>query len=128
MSQEEALFEEILAQTCDRTLVWTQLSRRDYSEFILNAHQVTRIYHAPFKRNGADYQLVLVEKKEDEGEFFVSRLDGLRIELLVLDADKLIITLSEQYLRRGKMLVLLGAVSSRCDLSAKLFRQQARSA
>jgi len=128
MSQHEALFNEILAQTCDRTLAWTQLSRREYAEFILNAHQVTRIYEAPFQRGGSNYQLVLVAKKEDDGGFFRSKLDGYRIELLILEDDKLIITLSEQYLPREDMLVLLGAVASRCDLSAKLFRQQARSA
>lgn len=121
MNKYETLFDEIINQTRARSLNWKQVRRHENSELIFDPNLVFRQFSADFPRNGANFKLLLIEKKYDdpEDDFAYARFAP---EILVVDDEgELVATLTDSVIERADMLRLVDMVETRNDKASKLF-------
>jgi hypothetical protein len=121
MNKYELLFNEIMQKTRNEKLKWKQLKRNANSELIFSANLVFRQFSAAFEREGAEFELLLIEKKYEDPDYDYV-YDKYRPELLVIDDDgELIITLTDSVIERNDLIRLADLVETKTDRANKLF-------
>lgn len=120
MNKYEVLFEEIEKGTRSGTIKWKQLRRTANADIVFNSNLVFRQFSAEFSRGKNDFTLLLLEKKyEDPEHDFV--YEKYQLELLVVDAGELVVTLTESVIERQQLIRLVDTVERRSDRANKLF-------
>lgn len=120
MNKYEKLFRQILDQTHSGDLAWRQERRGAYADIIYNPQTVFRLYSADFSRKDNQFKLLLVEKKFDDPEQDFA-YQAYAPQLLVIDDDELIATLTDSIIERRDFINLIDLVESNNDRANSLF-------
>jgi len=120
MNKYEMLFNEILDKTISGAIQWCQINKSSHSGIIFNPSLVFRQYEASYSRHGADYTLLVVEKKYDDPEHDY-QLEKYFPELLILSDDELVTSLTDSVIDRSDFFKLIDAIEIRNEKAKKLF-------
>lgn len=112
MNKYEELFNEIKSKTRDETLKWQQLRRSANSDIIFNPSTVFRQFSASLERGGAEFKILLVEKKfEDPDSDF--GYEKYYPELLLISEGELVATIDDSVIAISDMANLASTVESK---------------